>query len=62
MSEADLNLLKSAVTAVSFLAFIGIVVWAYSRGARKGFDEAALLPFSDDDVPQASGTGTNHQG
>ena len=41
----DINILRSLVTAFSFVLFIGILVWAY-RPERKGdFDEAAQLPF-----------------
>jgi len=35
---------------------LGIAIWAYSGRARKGFDEAALLPFSEDELP-APGAG-----
>ena len=44
----DINTLRVAVTVVSFVTFIGIFLWAYSNGARKGFAEAAQLPFQDD--------------
>jgi cytochrome c oxidase cbb3-type subunit 4 len=51
----DINTIRIAVTVISFVAFIGILLWAYSGGARKSFDEAALLPFSDDrDDPDAA--------
>lgn len=46
--ELDLNFLRSAVTVASFIAFIGIVWWAYSRRNRAAFDEAAQLPFQSD--------------
>lgn len=45
----DVNTLRIAVTVLSFVAFIGIVCWAWSRSNRPGFDEAARLPFLDDD-------------
>ena len=44
----DVNDLRSIVTVLLLLAFGGIVVWAYSRGNRKRFDEAAQLPFADE--------------
>jgi len=46
----DINDLRSIVTVLAFLSFVGIVWWAYGKGARKGFDEAANLPFADDDA------------
>jgi cytochrome c oxidase cbb3-type subunit 4 len=45
----DVNTLRIAVTVLSFVAFIGIVGWAWSRRNRAAFDEAAQLPFLDDD-------------
>ena len=38
--------LSSAATVVSFVVFIGIVVWAYSQRRRTAFDEAANAPFA----------------
>ncbi|MFA7291203.1 MAG: cbb3-type cytochrome c oxidase subunit 3 [Rhodocyclaceae bacterium] len=45
----DINDLRSIVTVVSFAMFIGIVWWAYSRGSKQRFDEAANLPFAEDE-------------
>jgi cytochrome c oxidase cbb3-type subunit 4 len=44
----DVNLMRAVVTVLSFIAFIGIVYWAYAKRNRAGFDEAAQLPFLDD--------------
>ena len=46
--DIDINTLRSLATVVSFITFIGIVVWAYSRRNAKDFDEAAQLPFEQD--------------
>lgn len=46
----DINLIRSIVTVLSLLAFAGIVWWAYGPSRRARFDEAAQLPFADDDV------------
>jgi len=45
------GILGSAITVLSFLTFIGIVAWAYSRRRRGAFEEAANAPFAlpDDD-------------
>ncbi|MCK7498174.1 MAG: cbb3-type cytochrome c oxidase subunit 3 [Comamonadaceae bacterium] len=40
--------------AVRSCCFLGIVVWAYSGRTKRRFEEAANLPFTEDDVP-ASG-------
>ncbi|MDP1532457.1 MAG: cbb3-type cytochrome c oxidase subunit 3 [Burkholderiales bacterium] len=47
----DINLARSLITALLFIIFIGIVLWAWSKGKRKDFEEAARLPL-DDDLPE----------
>ena len=44
----DVTTLRIAATLASFVTFIGILVWAWSRKNAKGFDEAARLPFEQD--------------
>lgn len=44
----DINDMRSIVTLVSFITFLGIVVWAWSKRNKADFDEAAQLPFKDD--------------
>ncbi len=46
--ELDINTLRSLATVISFLAFIGIIIWAYSRRNAADFEEAARLPFEQD--------------
>jgi cytochrome c oxidase cbb3-type subunit 4 len=46
--EFDVNTRRSLVTVISFLTFIGIIVWAYSRKNSADFDKAANLPFEQD--------------
>lgn len=43
----DVNVLRIAVTVVSFVIFLVIVVWALSRRNKADFDEAAQLPFQE---------------
>ena len=45
----DINDLRSIVTVLSFVVFLGIVWWAYGKGSKKGFEEAANLPFAEDE-------------
>jgi cytochrome c oxidase cbb3-type subunit 4 len=45
----NLDDVRVALTVLSFLVFVGIAVWAYSRHRRRDFDEAANLPFSGHD-------------
>ena len=44
----EINDLRSIVTVVSLITFVGIVAWAWSRRNQADFDEAARLPFGDD--------------
>ncbi len=44
----DINDLRSIVTAVSMLTFVGIVFWAWSKRNQPDFEEAAQLPFKED--------------
>ena len=41
---------RSIVTVICMLTFIGIVVWAYSARRKSDFDEAAMLPFADEET------------
>ncbi len=45
----DINMLRSIVTVVTFAVFIGIVWWAMARRNQARFEEAARLPFGQDD-------------
>jgi cytochrome c oxidase cbb3-type subunit IV len=44
----DINDLRSALTLLAFVSFLGIVFWAYHGKSRKKFEEAAQLPFADE--------------
>jgi cytochrome c oxidase cbb3-type subunit 4 len=44
----DINDLRSIVTVISMLTFLGIVAWAWSKRNKERFDEAAQLPFQDE--------------
>lgn len=47
----DVGTIRGIGTAVVFIAFIGVVLWAYSSKRKSSFDEAANLPFADDPKP-----------
>lgn len=44
----DINDLRAATTLFSFLLFLGIVWWAYRKGSKAFYEEAANLPFADE--------------
>ncbi len=44
----DINDLRSIVTVVSLLTFLGVVWWAYGvKSNKQRFEQAANLPFAD---------------
>ncbi|MBA6420196.1 cbb3-type cytochrome c oxidase subunit 3 [Pseudomonas sp. 5Ae-yellow] len=50
----DINTLRGLGTIFAMLAFIGVVIWAYSSYKKKDFDEAAQLPFADENDAKAT--------
>jgi len=44
----DIYTLRIAATVASFIVFVGIVVWAWSRRNEADFREAANLPFEEE--------------
>lgn len=49
---------SSAMTVLSFLSFIGILWWTFIRHKDHDFDDAAQLPFADED---SAGDGPQEQ-
>lgn len=47
----DINDLRSLGTVLAFLAFVGIIAWAWSGKRKEAYDEAARLPLEDGDGP-----------
>ncbi|HRA63154.1 MAG: cbb3-type cytochrome c oxidase subunit 3 [Rubrivivax sp.] len=43
----DINDARVATTVLGLVLFIGVIVRTWSKRNRRGFDEAAMLPFSD---------------
>lgn len=46
----DINTLRGLATLFVMIAFIGICIWAYSGRRKSSFDEAANLPFADEET------------
>ncbi|MDO9625649.1 MAG: cbb3-type cytochrome c oxidase subunit 3 [Pseudomonas sp.] len=60
----DIGTIRGIGTAVVFIAFIGLVLWAYSSRRKENFDEAANLPFADEPKPSErdeKSSGSNNQ-
>ncbi|OZG73734.1 cbb3-type cytochrome C oxidase subunit 3 [Hahella sp. CCB-MM4] len=46
----DINTVRGIITILLMVTFIGLVIWAYSSKRKKTFDEAANLPFADEET------------
>ena len=55
----EINDWRALVTVLAFVCFLAIVAWAYSRHAKRGFDEAAQIPFLDE-PSESKERGSNH--
>lgn len=54
----DYATVRGLGTLFALIAFVGVCLWAYSSRRKSDFDEAANLPFADQDTN--SQRGTNH--
>ena len=50
----DINTLRAISTLALFLAFIGICIVVYSQQRKAFYEQAAELPFADDDQAWAT--------
>jgi len=46
----DINTLRGFSTILVMIVFLGICLWAYSGSKKKDFDDAANLPFQDEEI------------
>ncbi|MCB1841770.1 MAG: cbb3-type cytochrome c oxidase subunit 3 [Halioglobus sp.] len=46
----DINDLRGISTVFMMIAFIGVCIWAYSKKRKQEFDDAANLPFADEEL------------
>jgi cytochrome c oxidase cbb3-type subunit 4 len=44
----NFGLLLGIWTIIVMIIFLGIVVWAWSKKRKKEFDDAAMIPFRED--------------
>jgi len=57
----DINTVRGLSTVFVAIAFLGVCWWAYSPKRKKKFDEAANLPFADEEQSQLSARKENEQ-
>lgn len=46
----DINDFRGLITGLLLFAYIGLCFWAYSSKRKAQFDEAANIPFADDNM------------
>ncbi|MGO2133126.1 MAG: cbb3-type cytochrome oxidase subunit 3 [Halomonas sp.] len=57
----DTGTVRGIVVIVLIVAFVTLTIWAYSKRRKPGFDEAANLPFADDDNPPDRDNNASHE-
>ena len=57
----NIGILQGIGTILAMAAFIGVCVWAWSSKNKQRFDEAAQLPFMDDDLGTDNPENNNSQ-
>jgi cytochrome c oxidase cbb3-type subunit 4 len=50
----DLTTLRTSITVLALLAFLGIVAWAWSSRRAADFEAAARLPLEEDGPPNGA--------
>lgn len=45
----DYGTLQGIWTIIVMIVFLGIVIWAWSSKRKRDFDDAANLPFNEED-------------
>lgn len=46
----DINDLRGLSTLFLMIAFVGLCIWAYSKKRKSSFDDAANIPFADEEL------------
>jgi cytochrome c oxidase cbb3-type subunit 4 len=54
----DIGTVRGLVTLLLMLAFVGLVVWAYSKRRKADFDEMAQMPFREYPTDKDQGSKT----
>jgi cytochrome c oxidase cbb3-type subunit IV len=55
----DIGTLRGLLTLALFVAFIALVIWAYSKRRKTDFDKLARMPLEDDPPAKDSGSKTH---
>lgn len=45
----DINTIRAVLTIILMIAFLGLVVWAWSSKRKEAFDKLSQMPLEEDD-------------
>jgi cytochrome c oxidase cbb3-type subunit IV len=54
----DIGTVRGLITVALLIAFIALVLWAYSKRRKADFDELARMPLEDDSPVRDQGSKT----
>ena len=54
----DIGTVRGLITVALLIAFIALVLWAYSKRRKADFDELARMPLEDDSPAKDQGSKT----
>ena len=54
----DIGTVRGLITLALFVAFIALVIWAWSKRRKADFDELARMPLEDDPPRKDQGSKT----
>jgi cytochrome c oxidase cbb3-type subunit 4 len=54
----DIGTVRGLITLALFIAFLALVLWAYSKRRKADFDELARMPLEDDSPAKDQGSKT----
>ena len=54
----DIGTVRGLITLALFVAFVALVIWAYSKRRKAEFDELARMPLEDDPPARDKGSKT----
>ncbi len=54
----DIGTVRGLITVALLIAFIALVLWAYSKRRKADFDELARMPLEDDSPVREQGSKT----
>jgi cytochrome c oxidase cbb3-type subunit 4 len=55
----EIEIVRSVLTVLSFVSFLGVVAWAYAPRRRSRFDQDAMMPFSQQEPAAACNPSTD---